>query len=60
MRLANGRCDSPPELWLANVGKHADGCVDLRISRGGHHPSDPTGMSVPTRVADPGLSTTVP
>ena len=30
------------------------------IALGGHHPSDPTGMSVPDGVADPGLSSTVP
>ena len=30
------------------------------LARGGHHPSDPTGMSVPDGVADPGLSGTVP
>ena len=27
---------------------------------GGHHPSDPTGMSVPDGVAEPGLTGTVP
>ena len=33
---------------------------DASHALGGHHPSDPTGMSVPTRVADPGLSGTAP
>ena len=30
------------------------------ISRGGHHASDPTGMSVPDGVPDPGPEATVP